>query len=598
MQLQILSLKGLPGQNGQPSRNKLIMSDGVHFMNAMLATQMNSLVENKTIKELSVLNVTESMINDVNGRKIMIVLGCTVAGTAGGKLGSPKRFDPSAPSAPSSSSSSSFANQKAAAPPAQTPKMQSSRPAVARSPDLGCTPIMQINPYANRWKIKGRITDIQKMKHYSNAKGDGKIMKIVILDKHGDDIAGTFFNELAGKYHPQDPDATQALQKGAMYTFTGGRVKVANSRWNTCKSEYEITFSQNCEIVQVEDDGGVQKVSYDRFSIAQIEHTEPGDRTIDILGVVLGYEPHSTFTSKKGNEVTKRELTIGDESGRSIRCTLWGEQAFTPDAQFDNNPIVLVTKAKIGDYGGRTLSGAFSGGALEFNPSFAPEMNEVKNWLTSGGAENCISLSTAGGMSGGGGGDSVEKRRLMADIDNDNLGESGVTDAQGRVKADFINVKAYVTFVKSEEGKYCYPADPETRKKLTFDQSAGPNGMWRNEGTGKEYESPDWSYVLSCKIEDYTGGKYVTAFNKDTQAQALVGYTANELKAMEKEDGNDNRVTKLLDSLCFKEHKFVLMCKMDDRSEEPRKNIQVFKVQPIVYAEENTKLIAAIEQYA
>ena len=95
MQLQILSLTGVPTAIAwralSQTRYKLIVSDGVHFMNAMLATQLNSLVEDKTIKELSVLNVTESMINDdENGHKIIIVLGCTVAGTAGGKLGNPK----------------------------------------------------------------------------------------------------------------------------------------------------------------------------------------------------------------------------------------------------------------------------------------------------------------------------------------------------------------------------------------------------------------------------------------------------------------------------------------------------------------------------
>ena len=37
-----------------------------------------------------------------------------------------------------------------------------------------CTPIMQINPDANRWKIKGRITNISNMKTWSNAKGDSK----------------------------------------------------------------------------------------------------------------------------------------------------------------------------------------------------------------------------------------------------------------------------------------------------------------------------------------------------------------------------------------------------------------------------------------
>ena len=51
----------------------------------------------------------------------------------------------------------------------------------------------------------------------------------------------------------------------------------------------------NREITKVQDDGAVQKVAYSRFDIAQIEHTEPGDRTVDILASVLSFEAHNTF---------------------------------------------------------------------------------------------------------------------------------------------------------------------------------------------------------------------------------------------------------------------------------------------------------------
>ena len=411
-------------------------------------------------------------------------------------------------------------------------------------------------------------------------------MSITILDKHGDDIIATFSNDTAAKYHPQDDAVTQPLEKGSMYTFSGGRVKVANAEWNNCKSKYEISFNNNCEITKVQDDGAVQKVAYSRFDIAQIEHTEPGGRTVDILASVLSFKAHNIFTSKKGNEITKRELVLGDESGASIRCTLWGDQAFTPDEKFENNPIVLITRCKIGDYGGRSLSGAFSGGALEFNPSFCAELPKVQQWLQSGGADNVTKLSSSGG---GTRVDSIETRALMADIDGQNKGENPDS-------GDFINVKAYVTFVKTE--KYSYPADPEDRKKLTWDQSAGNNGLWRNEVTGKEYEQPDHTYCLSLKLEDYTGGTYATCLgNKPDQAQALVGYTANELMKMEETDEGKQRVIDILENIKGRSRKFTLLCTMDNKGEEPRKQIKVFRVDKTDYAKESGLLLAAIEKY-
>jgi replication factor A1 len=556
---------------------------------------MNGLIDSGEIKENTVLKATETMVNDIGPRKIVIILAADILGQSG-KIGEPKKFGGPASQQTTTTSSAAPAPAAPVSRPAVKATPQASRgPSVARSPDLGCTPIMQINPYANRWKIKGRITDISKMKTWSNARGDGKLFSITILDKHGDDIKGTFFNDTAAKFHPEAPEATQALQKGAMYTFTGGRVKVANAKWNTCKSEYEISFNNNCEIIQVQDDGDVQKVSYERFMIDQIENTQPGYRRIDILGVVLNVDSHSTFTSKKGNELTKRELTVADESGASVRVTLWGELAFTPDENFENNPVVLITKCNIGDYGGRSLSSAFNGSSLEFNPTFCHEMADVKGWYDSGGSDNVKALSN-GGAGASSKGDSVENRKRISDIESEGLGMNAE-------KGDFISVKAYLSVVKTE--KWCYPADPENRKKLTWDASGGDNGIWRNEVTGHEFDKPDWSYCLQCKIEDYTGTQYCTAFNRDISAPAIVGFTAPELKKMQVDSGGDElndaatgEARKALEKLQFRQHRFVLLCKMDTRQEEPQKSCNIYKVEKLDnWAEENRKLLDAIEQY-
>ena len=72
------------------------------------------------------------------------------------------------------------------------------------------------------------------------------------------------------------------------------------------------------------------------------------------------------------------------------------------------------------------------------------------------------------------------RHKVLKDIIEEGLGKD-------QEKADFVNVKGYVTFVKHE--KWCYPADPETRRKLTWDASAGKNGVWRNETDGRELES-------------------------------------------------------------------------------------------------------------
>ena len=110
-----------------------------------------------------------------------------------------------------------------------------SRPVVRES--LGANtnfmPINALNPYANRWTIKvfipfslrflllvtdrpllyhyqntilpqqARITSKSDMRRWSNAKGEGNLFSIDLLDGHGSEIRGTFFKEDADKFFPQ-----------------------------------------------------------------------------------------------------------------------------------------------------------------------------------------------------------------------------------------------------------------------------------------------------------------------------------------------------------------------------------------------------------
>lgn len=87
----------------------------------------------------------------------------------------------------------------------------------------------------------------------------------------------------------------------------------------------------------------------------------------DVLGIVKEIGECTTFQSKAGQTVrlpvpcsasrcsrlfqmTKRELTLVDRSGASVRMTLWGRQA----EKFDSTgePIIAWKSAKVGDFGG------------------------------------------------------------------------------------------------------------------------------------------------------------------------------------------------------------------------------------------------------
>ena len=52
---------------------------------------------------------------------------------------------------------------------------------VARAPDVGYTPIMALNPYQNRWKLKARVANKAPIKEWSNARGSGKLFSLNLL---------------------------------------------------------------------------------------------------------------------------------------------------------------------------------------------------------------------------------------------------------------------------------------------------------------------------------------------------------------------------------------------------------------------------------
>ena len=49
--------------------SRLIISDSVHYQQAMLATQLNDLVKNNTIANRCVIKLNEYLCNTVHGRK-------------------------------------------------------------------------------------------------------------------------------------------------------------------------------------------------------------------------------------------------------------------------------------------------------------------------------------------------------------------------------------------------------------------------------------------------------------------------------------------------------------------------------------------------
>lgn len=61
-------------------------------------------------------------------------------------------------------------------------------------------PISGLSPYQNKWVIKARVTAKGPMRSWSNAKGEGKLFSMDLMDESGQ-IRVTAFRDQAEKYY-------------------------------------------------------------------------------------------------------------------------------------------------------------------------------------------------------------------------------------------------------------------------------------------------------------------------------------------------------------------------------------------------------------
>ena len=412
----------------------------------MLTTQLNGLIHSGEITQDCLVRVDEYMINKIQNRMLTIVMKMEVLQPHEGRIGEPNDVDktldvvkstapasgaqpmynrtnvqPSSNPYNSNGNSSGVLSNKPTSP--SNPyggssynnrTSTSSAPIVRTTTTSGVpiTPIAQLNMYQNRWTIKARVTTKSDIRTWSNARGEGSLFSVELLDASAHDIKCTFFKDAVDKFYGM-------LEQDSVYTFSGGRIKVANQQYNTCKSGYEITFDANAEIHLVPDEGEIQAQIYDFVKISSLEQME-ANKTVDLLAIVKSVGEVANLISKKsGNELTKCDLTLVDDSGVDITCTLWGEKAHEAATKFANQPVVAFRRLRLSDYGGKSCSTTQGTGGGQISPDI-PEARVLQKWWSDTGGQSTRSLSSSAG--GSGKLESLPDRKTVQTIKMEHLG--------------------------------------------------------------------------------------------------------------------------------------------------------------------------------
>lgn len=423
------------------------------------------------------------------------------------------------------------------------------------------TAIRDVSPYNSKWTIQARVADKSDIIKYSK-KTTGQLFNVTFIDDSGV-IRATGFNEQCDKFF-------SVLEVGKVYYVAGARVNTANKQFSKVDNDYELSLDRNTQIQVCHEAADEIPVSNYKFiPLDQISDAAPNS-IADVLGVLSHVEDVSQITTKKGDPFSKRDITLVDDTGYSIRCTVWGRQAEQFNVPLGN--VIAVKGAKVNDYGGRSLS-LFSSSTLVDEPQI-PESFAMKGWYVSrGSAQSFQSLVGPASAPTIG---AKEKRLTIQTVKLENLGMSE--------KPDVFVLKATVSAMRTNSSLY-YPACPDCMKKVVvFDTP-------RCEKCNKDVPEPVMRYTLSVCVSDETDQIWVSCF-EETGAQ-IIGISGNELAKYQNEDVSvfDHYTTKFPRI----EYLFKIRAKQDIYQDNIRVRYSVMTIAPLNYAEEGLRLLEELE---
>ena len=236
-------------------------------------------------------------------------------------------------------------------------------------------PIKALNQFCSDWCIKARITKKNDMRNWKNARGEGHLITINLIDREGTQIQGTCFNETARKFDAE-------LEENCVYTFENGQVKLANKRYTSIKNDYCLTFDQNTVVKKCEEDAGITDSGYSFSSLDQIEAMVQ-QATVDVIGIVLDVQPTSSITLRDGSQKDRRTITIGDDNNMMIGVTVWGENCNRFDLKVGQ--VVAFRECKVSEYRGKSLNASSAAQDIIIEPRHS-KTKKLRNWQENQGS--------------------------------------------------------------------------------------------------------------------------------------------------------------------------------------------------------------------
>ncbi|PCH06583.1 hypothetical protein PENOC_023620 [Penicillium occitanis (nom. inval.)] len=570
--VQCVQIKPLAPQPNGTERYRAVFSDISNYVQTMLATQVNPLVQSEKLRKGRLVRLKTFQSNAIKGRKILIILDLEVLEDYGEyeKIGDPKPLEAKTEDEEKATSTMMSGNGVYGTK-APTGHGTHNVRQTSSSGHATIYPIEAISPYSHKWTIKARCTSKSPIKTWHRSNSEGKLFSVNLLDDSGE-IKATGFNDQCDLLY-------DLFQEGSVYYISSPcRVQIAKKQFSNLNNDYELTFERDTIVEKAEDQDSVPQVRFNFTAIGDLQSVEK-DTTIDVIGVLKEVGQTSQITSKTTNKpYDKRDLTLVDNTGFSVRLTVWGNLA----TNFNTLPesVVAFKGVKVSDFGGRSLS-LLSSGTFTVDPDIE-EAHRLKGWYDAQGRSDTFAshASISDGATFGGG--KLDQYKTIAQIREEQLGMSEA--------ADFFSLKATIIYIKQDN--VSYPACPsqDCNKKV----SELDPGQWRCEKCDKTYPKPEYRYIMLINVSDHTGQLWLNCF--DEVGRLIMGITADELVNMEAE--NKYEASELFQEANCQTWSFRCKAKMDHYGEQQRIRYQISSAKPVNYSDEATRLANVIQSYS
>lgn len=146
-------------------------------------------------------------------------------------------------------------------------------------------PIKDLTQFVDRYTaVKGRFTNVENPRTYSNSKGEGKIWKMELVDSSDEKgtIRCTLFNRAVDKF-------LSVVKENNIFSVSRFTIKPANRKFNSGLHDFELHLGEDAEIKwEAEDDASIptKRIAAKITYISELSAATK-DSTVNICGIVI-----------------------------------------------------------------------------------------------------------------------------------------------------------------------------------------------------------------------------------------------------------------------------------------------------------------------